>query len=109
MREGTRIVQANIARTIEHRGVPERLAVRIASQLVLKFQVRDLGGEPGVLDRLPDFKLRLEWFIGNRPDLASSVACMRSHGHRERRLLSIVDKDQLRCILRAMLDEKEME
>src|SRR5467141_2888567 len=39
LREGTRIVQANIARTIEHRGVPERLAVRIASQLVLKFQV----------------------------------------------------------------------
>ncbi len=32
---------------------------------------------------------------------------MRTHGHRDRRLLSIVDGDQLRRILRIMLDERE--
>jgi hypothetical protein len=32
---------------------------------------------------------------------------MRTHGHRDRRLLSIVDGEQLRRILRIMLDERE--
>jgi len=44
---------------------------------------------------------------GHRPDLTSAVACMRTRGHRDRRLLSIVDGDQLRRILRVMLDERE--
>jgi hypothetical protein len=46
--------------------------------------------EPEMLDRLPDFKRRLEWFIDNRPDLVKNVACMRTRGMRERRLLSTV-------------------
>jgi hypothetical protein len=63
--------------------------------------------EPEVLDRLPDFKRRLEWFIDNRPDLTESFACMRSTGMGERRLLSIANEDQLRRILNYMLDERE--
>jgi hypothetical protein len=63
--------------------------------------------EPDLLDRLPDFKRRMEWFIENRPDLTSNVACMRTPGNGERRLLSIVSQDQLRSVLRFMLDENE--
>src|SRR5271170_156748 len=63
--------------------------------------------EPEVLDRLPDFKRRLEWFIGNRPDLTENFARMRSTGMGERRLLSIANEDQLRRILSYMLDEHE--
>jgi hypothetical protein len=63
--------------------------------------------EPEVLDRLPDFKRRLEWFIDNRPDLTGNFACMRSEGMGERRLLSIANEDQLRRILGYMLDERE--
>jgi hypothetical protein len=63
--------------------------------------------EPDLLDRLPGFKRRLEWFIENRPDLINSVACMRTKGMEERRLLSIVDGAQLRRVLRFMLDESE--
>ncbi len=63
--------------------------------------------EPEVLDQLPDFKRRLEWFIDNRPDLAQNVACMRTDGMGERRLLSIADQDKLRSILKFMLDERE--
>ena len=40
---------------------------------------RDL--EPEILDRLPAFKRRLDWFIANRPDLTGNVACMRTPGH----------------------------
>ncbi|HEV3386917.1 MAG TPA: glucosidase [Gemmata sp.] len=63
--------------------------------------------EPEVLDRLPDFKRRLEWFVDNRHDLTEAFACTRSEGTGERRLLSIADQDQLRTILKYMLDERE--
>jgi glycosyl hydrolase family 63 len=63
--------------------------------------------EPEVLDRLPDFKRRLEWFIDNRPDLTENFACMRREGMGDRRLLSIANQDQLRGILKYMLDERE--
>jgi Glycosyl hydrolase family 63 C-terminal domain len=60
-----------------------------------------------LLNQLPGFKRRMEWFINNRPDLTGNVACMRTPGRGERRLLSIVNRDQLRRVLRMMLDENE--
>ena len=44
--------------------------------LIPLFAVETL--EPEVLDKLPGFKRRLEWFIENRPDLTGNVACMRT-------------------------------
>jgi Glycosyl hydrolase family 63 C-terminal domain len=81
------------------------MKVRSMVGLIPLFAVETL--EPEVLDRLPGFKRRLEWFIDNRPDLTENFACMRSEGMGERRLLSIADKDQLRSILKYMLDERE--
>jgi hypothetical protein len=49
----------------------------------------------------------MDWFIENRPDLTSNLACMKSPGHGERRLLAIVDGDKLKRVLRVMLDEAE--
>ncbi len=81
------------------------LKVRSLVGLIPLLAVQTL--EPDVLDRHEGFRRRLDWFIDHRPDLTSAVACMRTHGHRDRRLLSIVDGDQLRRILRVMLDERE--
>jgi hypothetical protein len=81
------------------------MKIRSMVGLIPLFAVETL--EPHVLDRLPDFKRRLEWFIDNRPDLTGSVACMRTQGKNARRLLSIADQDQLRSILKYMLDEAE--
>ncbi len=81
------------------------ITIRSMVGLIPLFAVETL--EPEMLDRLPSFRRRLEWFIDNRPDLISSVACMRTPGSGERRLLSIVDRDQLRQILQRMLDETE--
>ena len=81
------------------------MKIRSMVGLIPLFAVETL--EPEVLDRLPDFKRRLEWFIDNRPDLTESFACMRSTGMGERRLLSIANEDQLRRILNYMLDERE--
>jgi hypothetical protein len=81
------------------------LKVRSMVGLIPLFAVETL--EPETLDRLPDFKRRLEWFINNRPDLTASVACMRTPGMKERRLLSVVGRDRLRRVLSVMLDESE--
>lgn len=86
-------------------GKPFPLRVRSMVGLIPLFAVETL--EPELLDRLPDFKRRMEWFINNRPDLTRNVACMRTPGSAERRLLSIVDRDQLHRVLRVMLDENE--
>ena len=81
------------------------MKVRSMVGLIPLFAVETL--EPELLDQLPDFKRRLEWFINNRGDLTENVACMRTPGNAERRLLSIVNGDQLRRVLRFMLDENE--
>jgi Glycosyl hydrolase family 63 C-terminal domain len=81
------------------------LKVRSMVGLIPLFAVETL--EPELLDRLPGFKRRLEWFVENRPDLIGNVACMRTGGMARRRLLSIVDRDKLRRVLAVMLDENE--
>ncbi|HET6889592.1 MAG TPA: hypothetical protein VFH31_00705, partial [Pyrinomonadaceae bacterium] len=86
-------------------GKPLPMKVRSMVGLIPLFAVETL--EPELLDQLPDFKRRMEWFINHRPDLTQNVACMRTHGNAERRLLSIVSRDQLRSVLRFMLDENE--
>ena len=86
-------------------GKPFPMKVRSMVGLIPLFAVETL--EPELLDRLPDFKRRMEWFIQNRSDLTTNVACMRTPGNAERRLLSIVNQDQLRSVLRLMLDENE--
>jgi hypothetical protein len=86
-------------------GKPYPMKVRSMVGLIPLFAVETL--EPELIDRLPDFKRRMEWFINNRTDLTQNVACMRTPGNAERRLLSIVDREQLRKVLRVMLDENE--
>ncbi|HTP31529.1 MAG TPA: hypothetical protein VMJ75_05100 [Candidatus Acidoferrales bacterium] len=81
------------------------IKIRSMVGLIPLFAVETL--EPALVNRLPGFKRRLEWFIEHRRDLAGNVASMELPGKGERRLLSIVDRDQLRRILRVLLDEKE--
>ncbi|MGH7806723.1 MAG: MGH1-like glycoside hydrolase domain-containing protein [Thermodesulfobacteriota bacterium] len=81
------------------------LKVRSIVGLIPLFAIETLESE--TLGLLPDFKSRLEWFIENRPDLGQNIACMRTPGVGERRLLSIVQQDKLRRILQKMLDESE--
>jgi hypothetical protein len=63
--------------------------------------------DSSLLNRLTGFRERLNWFIEHRPDLTANVACMRSPGNADRRLLAIVDGDRLRRVLHVMLDERE--
>ncbi|WP_372680954.1 hypothetical protein [Desulfosarcina sp.] len=65
--------------------------------------------EHDLIERLPVFKRRLNWFFENRVYLRDSgdVACVKDPGEQSRRLLSIVNRDRLVKVLGPMLDEKE--
>lgn len=85
----------------------EQVPLKVQSMvgLIPLFAIATL--EPAVINRLPNFKKRLEWFIENRPDLKQNVACMKTPGVGERRLLAIVYREKLRRIMEKMLDESE--
>jgi hypothetical protein len=83
----------------------EPLRVRSMVGLIPLFAVGTI--EPEVLDKLPNFKRRLYWFIENRPDLIGNVSCMRTPGEGERRLLAVAYRDRLERVLKVMLDESE--
>jgi hypothetical protein len=73
--------------------------------LIPLFAVETLDSD--LIDRLPGFKRRMNWFLANRTDLTSHIACLTVPGEGDRRLLSLVDADKLRRVLSYMLDEKE--
>ncbi len=63
--------------------------------------------EPDLLDALPDFKARLEWFLEHRPHLASLVSRWHEPGMEERRLLALVRGHRMKRLLKRMLDPEE--
>ncbi len=81
------------------------LKVRSMVGLIPLFAVGTI--EPDVLQSLPNFKRRLQWFIDNRTDLTANVACMRTPGDGERRLLAVAYRERLEKVLKVMLDESE--
>ena len=93
----------------DHSKVPMRVRSLVGLIPLLAVEVI----EPEVLEKLPRFARRMEWFIENRPDLRDGVACMETTGVGERRLLAIVGAgkgntdDRLRRVLTKMLDENE--
>lgn len=85
------------------RHVPMRLRSMVG--LIPLFAVEVL--ESKLVNRLPGFKRRMEWFLENRRDLTAGIACMTQAAAPGRRLLSIVGAEKLRRVLQVMLDEKE--
>ncbi|MCC6417023.1 MAG: glucosidase [Gemmataceae bacterium] len=81
------------------------LKVRSLVGLIPLFAVETLDQQ--ALDRLPDFKLRLEWFLNHRPDLAALVSSWEVPGCGERRLLSLLRGHRMKQLLKRMLDETE--
>jgi len=86
-------------------GTVERLKVRSLVGLIPLFASFTL--DPDLLDGLPGFKKRLEWFMENRPILRQHVTEQTQEDGRVRRLLSIVNPERLPRVLRLMLDEEE--
>ncbi|MFI5077872.1 MAG: glucosidase, partial [Vicinamibacteria bacterium] len=86
-------------------GTRHPLKIRSMVGLIPLFAVETL--EPDMIERLDGFRRRLDWFVEHRPDLTDNVACMKTPGHCDRRLLSVVTADRLTRVLARMLDERE--
>ncbi|CRK18429.1 hypothetical protein BN1708_012332 [Verticillium longisporum] len=84
----------------------QQLPVRSLVGLIPLYATMTL--EPELINKLPSFKKRVDWFIENRPDMAErNMASLQKRGKGNRILLSIVSKDRLEKILHRMLDEDE--
>jgi len=81
------------------------LKVRSMVGLIPLFAVEPL--EPEVIEKLPGFKRRMQWFLENVPDVPTHIAQTQRNARGVRRLLSIVSPGQLVRVLRYMLDENE--
>ncbi|MCP9471965.1 MAG: glucosidase [Nitrospira sp.] len=80
------------------------LKIRSLVGLIPLCAVETLDSE--LIDRLPRFKHRMQWFIENRPDFSSHVETQSQNGE-VRRFLSLVNRTRLKSVLRYMLDERE--
>lgn len=59
-----------------------------------------------VIERLPDFKARMEWFLKNRSDLPWHAACACGHGgDGGSRLLAIPSRERLERVVGRLMDE----
>ncbi len=85
----------------------ERIPLKVRSMvgLIPLFAVETL--DPELLEQVPEFKQRLEWFLNYRPDLASLVSRWQEPGMGERRLLSLLRGRRMKRLLKRMLDETE--
>src|SRR5437667_343852 len=86
-------------------GSTRPLKVRSMVGLIPLFAVETL--EPELLEKLPDFKRRLEWFLANRPKLAALVSHWNQEGRGHRRRLSLLRGHRMKRLLTRMLDETE--
>ena len=86
-------------------GAMTPLKVRSMVGLIPLFAVETL--EPELLEKVPEFKRRLEWFLSYRPDLAALVSHWNEPGRGSRRLLSLLRGHRMKKILRRLLDETE--
>jgi hypothetical protein len=81
------------------------LRVRSVVGLLPLFAVETI--QPQLIDALPGFKTRLEWYLTHRPDLASLVSRWQEPGTGERRLVALTRGHRMKCLLRRMLDPEE--
>jgi hypothetical protein len=85
-------------------GATTHMKVRSMVGLIPLFAVETLDSE--LVDSLPRFKHRMQWFIENRPDFAQHLET-ESYDGGVRRFLSLVSRDRLTSVLRYLLDEEE--
>jgi Glycosyl hydrolase family 63 C-terminal domain len=63
--------------------------------------------DPEMLEKVPGFNRRMEWFLAYRPDLAKLVSRWTLPGKGERKLLSLLRGHRMKALLRRMLDPNE--
>ncbi len=83
---------------------PFHLRIRSMVGLIPLFAVETLESE--LIDTLPGFKRRMQWFIDNLPEFSDYLETETTPTN-IRRFLSLVGRDRLRQVVSVMLDETE--
>jgi len=85
----------------------EYIPIKIRSMvgLIPMFAVETI--EPELLEKLPHFKRRLEWFMSYRPEYASLISAWKDPSKGVRRRFSILKGSRLKKVLKRLLDEDE--
>ncbi len=86
-------------------GGSRQVGVRSMVGLIPLLAVETLGQDD--LERFPGFKKRLDWFLENRPDLASLVSRWMEQGSGDCHLLALTRGHRMKRVLARMLDETE--
>jgi hypothetical protein len=81
------------------------LKIRSLVGLVPLFAVEVI--DEAMLEKLPDFKRRLEWVLNNRPDLASLISRWHEPGKGETHLLSLLRGHRMKMVLKRVFDSEE--
>src|SRR3989442_1417927 len=86
-----------------------KTALRVRSMVGLVPLIACEIVETEMLQRLPDFSTRMEWFIRNRPDLVRHISMCEAapDGSHRHRLLALPRRNRLERVLRYVLDENE--
>ncbi|MEO5592953.1 MAG: glucosidase [Chitinophagaceae bacterium] len=82
-----------------------KLKIRSMVGLIPLFAVEVL--DYTILEAVPEFAKRLNWFFSNRPDLASLVSRWQEKSENEKHLLSLLRGHRMKKILQRMFDESE--
>ena len=82
-----------------------RLKIRSMVGIIPLFATMTI--EPELLERLPEFRLHLEWVLKNRPDWAGLISRWHEPGKGDRRLIALVRGHRMKRVLKRMLDETE--
>jgi hypothetical protein len=86
-------------------GEIQKLKVRSIVGLIPLLAVETIT--PDLLERVPGFRRRMEWFLGHRPDLASLVSRWHVPGMQDRRLFALARGHRMKRLLKRMLDPHE--
>jgi hypothetical protein len=81
--------------------------LRIHSMVGLVPLFAVFAASPEKTQGLNEYLERAEWFIEHRPDLLKNVAPVLTSGEGNRKLMSILNEERLKAVLRRMLDPEE--
>jgi hypothetical protein len=92
---------------ILHTPEGEHLPMKVRSMvgLIPLFAVETLDKD--LLESLPEFKKRMDWFLENRSDLCDQISNLEEKGVEDRTLFALVNPERLKRVLRIMLSENE--
>jgi hypothetical protein len=88
---------------LEH-GPSFPLRLRSMVGLIPLFAVETLDSE--LIDTLPSFKRRMQWFVENLPEFSACIETQ-STALNFRRFFALIGRDRLERVLKVMLDERE--